>query len=992
MATYYVSNAAQNTGSGWANGSDLNNGTSKATPFATIAKATSVMTDADTTIINPTNIPYSEDSGVLGSGYLNWALGTPITGDPALAGTGVNPSVVPIIRAASSASRVINGGGTAYLQTLACVTIDCQLGGSRVAFAPHVSSGGFTFRQVNFINCASGVFGNWTAGTTTVTLDRVTVDSSNTATTLFQFGGMDSLSVLGGRFTSAATSDKNPRFYFNANTLTNVTFAADTNGVIPYFGGTTATIGAGNYNQVVNGGTGYTVSDVLTMVGGTSTQSAQVTVTAVSSGVITAVSITRQGNYSVVPDMSAGGATFTGGTGTGARIVLFTNDLPAISVNASSTITNFTCAATFDRVPSAVRFDGTVTNWIIQDSTITYNLAFRTFAMVGFTCTTGRFRRNNWIGYNTVGTMMSENAQGCTTNNNTFRNTIGGRRVGNWYRVLGSGCTSTQDSYTIDAGAFGGVFCGSDGAITDASNFDSSRTGFLAVADNSSRKYVSTSWTTQVLNSSGRATHLYSVDIEIQKVGTGQNMTCSLFTNNAGAPGTLVGTSDVLLASAVTGYSFYSFYFSTPLAITANTKYHLVFSTTGPTVSASNYMNLTLSGNVQTPGPGKIDYVQYSSNASSWSADLTHAFEIFINCGWFGYTPVEIAPTVVYASSTDPLEVEAFNFGPTLNPTCIRGTFINAGYVLTKDSIGGLFASNFMLVSPGKTSSTGLYAKASANVKFLNNTILVPSGFGITVGPDSLFTANHISSTGFIAKNNLICCIPGGSGPAYPYAISSDSNVSLIDSNSVYLNGQTTVNYDTSATQAVWQGLSRDVNSIFSDPLLTNQTVSARTVADITPRLSSPVIGRGLDLRSLAPTDISGNPFTSKPSMGAVEYLSGELLAIVSGATTVYAIVRNKNGLVWNGSMFETYTTANLATYAQGFGQQGSTGVWSGSMPLQSGARPPRGRYYIDYRIQIGGAPAETDTIISRGKLVVDWDGSAEINPVDPAMIVPPPL
>ena len=63
------------------------------------------------------------------------------------------------------------------------------------------------------------------------------------------------------------------------------------------------------------GGTGYTVNDVLTLVGGTFTTAATLTVTAVSGGVITAVSIANNGVYTVAPSIPA---SVTGGTGTGA--------------------------------------------------------------------------------------------------------------------------------------------------------------------------------------------------------------------------------------------------------------------------------------------------------------------------------------------------------------------------------------------------------------------------------------------------------------------------------------------------------------------------------------------------------------------------------------------------------------------------------------------------------------------------------------------------
>jgi hypothetical protein len=81
----------------------------------------------------------------------------------------------------------------------------------------------------------------------------------------------------------------------------------------------TVTIGLINVTSIANGGTSYTVGDVLTIVGGTSTVACRVTVTTVSSGVITAVSVTTGGSYTVAPTNPA---SVTGGTGSGATFNL----------------------------------------------------------------------------------------------------------------------------------------------------------------------------------------------------------------------------------------------------------------------------------------------------------------------------------------------------------------------------------------------------------------------------------------------------------------------------------------------------------------------------------------------------------------------------------------------------------------------------------------------------------------------------------------------
>jgi len=70
-------------------------------------------------------------------------------------------------------------------------------------------------------------------------------------------------------------------------------------------------------STVASGGTGYTLNDVITLSGGTSTVSATVTVSAVSGGVVTAFTLTNAGVYTVLPTNPI---STTGGTGTGFTI------------------------------------------------------------------------------------------------------------------------------------------------------------------------------------------------------------------------------------------------------------------------------------------------------------------------------------------------------------------------------------------------------------------------------------------------------------------------------------------------------------------------------------------------------------------------------------------------------------------------------------------------------------------------------------------------
>jgi hypothetical protein len=75
-----------------------------------------------------------------------------------------------------------------------------------------------------------------------------------------------------------------------------------------------------NTATVAGGGTGYTLNDTITLVGGTPTAGAATyTVSAVSSGVITAVTALNFGSYSALPTNPV---SVTGGTGTGATLTV----------------------------------------------------------------------------------------------------------------------------------------------------------------------------------------------------------------------------------------------------------------------------------------------------------------------------------------------------------------------------------------------------------------------------------------------------------------------------------------------------------------------------------------------------------------------------------------------------------------------------------------------------------------------------------------------
>jgi hypothetical protein len=87
---------------------------------------------------------------------------------------------------------------------------------------------------------------------------------------------------------------------------------------------------------------------------------------------------------------------------------------------------------------------------------------------------------------------------------------------------------------------------------------------------------------------------------------------------------------------------------------------------------------------------------------------------------------------------------------------------------------------------------------------------------------------------------------------------------------------------------------------------------------------------------------------------------------------TLYAVVRNNGGEVWNGSAFETYAGGNWTTYDVALTEQGSSGYYVGTFPALIVAA---GSYQVESRDQSGGSPATTHTIVGNGEL--EWTGSA---------------
>lgn len=104
-------------------------------------------------------------------------------------------------------------------------------------------------------------------------------------------------------------------------------------------------------------------------------------------------------------------------------------------------------------------------------------------------------------------------------------------------------------------------------------------------------------------------------------------------------------------------------------------------------------------------------------------------------------------------------------------------------------------------------------------------------------------------------------------------------------------------------------------------------------------------------------------------------------IGIQHGATgkTLYMLIRQNDQKIFNGTVFETYVTANLGTYdVPADGEQGTTSAfYEFTFPGAITA----GVFLVSIHEQAGGSPAEGDSLV--GILSFHWNGSAEVVPLD---------
>lgn len=88
---------------------------------------------------------------------------------------------------------------------------------------------------------------------------------------------------------------------------------------------------------------------------------------------------------------------------------------------------------------------------------------------------------------------------------------------------------------------------------------------------------------------------------------------------------------------------------------------------------------------------------------------------------------------------------------------------------------------------------------------------------------------------------------------------------------------------------------------------------------------------------------------------------------------TLYVMIRDEDGDVYNGTAFETYSAANWLDYDYPLTEQTSSGVYTRAFPALA-----TGDYNVTIYKQDGGSPVAGDLVV--GLVLVPWDGTAIVS------------
>ena len=454
-------------------------------------------------------------------------------------------------------------------------------------------------------------------------------------------------------------------------------------------------------------------------------------------------------------------------------------------------------------------------------------------------------------------------------------------------------CTGSPLIYNGTINNSGQTYClkvGSDGPSNNTNN-STAGTGFQNLGDVSGNAYVDQFFTTQSYAQTAFS-YLGYIMFSLKKTGSPTGtISCSLYADNSGNPGSLIETAaNTLAATALTtSVQTIEFDFQSRTHITPGTKVHVVLSYSGGTgINGTDYV-LIAENTTTTAGS-----VLKSSDNASWSADSSHALLFVCATGAWAIIDPVVRNCVINGNNYN-VQQHGLILGCTTRGQMYRNQHFNTTitniFKFNKASSGNRAVAWGNLVVTGTTySNSYLFAqKAGQYADYVNNTfvttgactaaaVFIPDNqgnFGLTVAngmvADNIRVMNNIfvnaSTTGTTPTYNAIA------NPIGQYA----TNIT-IDYNDVYTthgNPIGIVNGTTYSSWATWKAVnlashlvSPDAHSINTDPLLANES-NPTTYTDFIPALNSPVKGVGINMNGTVPTDYVGNNYSLAPDIGA---------------------------------------------------------------------------------------------------------------------------
>lgn len=524
----------------------------------------------------------------------------------------------------------------------------------------------------------------------------------------------------------------------------------------------------------------------------------------------------------------------------------------------------------------------TATNLLIHDNILTgtsfSECAFSIFNATSSNCQIYNNTSTSQGGLCNVG---SENFSNTLIYNNTLTIPAGGTFDG----ISATVCTGILKIYnntlTLNATAtVHGILVGEDGGNSMGGNTNTV-TAAQNMGDVSGNSYIDQIFINAAATQTSHTTYLGYVQlIQLKLAGTPVgNITCSLYTDSAGVPGTLVEASETNINANLLTSSYQTFYFpfTAHNKLTSSATYHLVFHYTG-SVDGTNYVifgtNTTVTdGSIlkSTTGPG-----------GSWVADTSHSIVYDVIGGMYNVTASVYGNTILAPISTSATQHGLLVAG-VLNPSVYNNISIGSPVFGCKLCTGADFHDNLLFTSVG--TQGGLIFKSSTNVTGYQNTIVntaTGASSCLDIESDVNFSAgNPPPCTGTFYNNILV-----RSGGGQVYGVQDAFSTLVTNYNDVWQTGGANVGIG-QASWAGWQGSGNDTHSVNLDPLLSNE-VSPAVAADFIPALTSPAKAIGINLNGAVPTDYLGNPFFIVPDVGAysIQYNAQQILT--------------RNVLVWN--------------------------------------------------------------------------------------------